>query len=1114
MANQTQHGDHNIKKEPTKWGFFAPRDGGLHERAVPQYPPKKQQKRMRIIRNFTDGIHQFLLQSLKVSNDSDVCERFTKFTLLHGPDRALRALLRQDTLWTEGDVADMEELHFWSEDQNMDEAMQVLRFDYIEKVKPVVERLDITDLFGLAGDGKTPGAVHPSGEGEDADSISGDFDFAGYSSANGQTVKQFFQKLRMNLGMEAGPLSKKAVGETKQNPLLYPSLQGLGDGIDGPVVPQPKGILKPKPTPGPIGTADDYRIPGACGLSPPSKPGAQSGDEKMVYEIRYIAPGEWEYTGRIIPSSKQKTEPTFTPNQNPVKKTSNKTDYEPKQPILSHLGKIAGTKVTKQEEVSEPAIYKAVDAVARSMENSNIPQDSPFSALTLVMTAAVIEGIKTAKEEKRKAKEEAMKSKEAKTEILKPTLDDLSVESFDYNITGTEPAGILGPRFRDTVFKNEETRISVMRGILQRVIDDPLTSTKTREEALRVMGKCDIPRLYEQMGQRASISVLEAMAKPVSMPETRYPRGHDSDSSDEDDDEEKDLISPPELGSVATFGPNLVKSLRASLGITEQDKYDVDKDGKSLKYYLPMLKSQITANKLNRECAFSLFLSVLGGDSEQDVRNRLGSGESFEHVWMHMQKMASERLSPEGAFREIQKICKDKPTNPEAAFTKIRNLRLRMYAHIKKPAIRKAQFERTVQEDMIRMMTLHYGMLYPLVMAQFKAKKDAHKITKKLKKQQGVPKEQIEDFNDVDVMMETICTNIKKTAGSMDGSGPKQVYIDEVTAGYHSPSSGPAPSSSGSTKSSQKNKKPGQQGQGGNQNQASQQMMMQQPMQQQQQMVPMQQAGMWQQQQQQPQNQQMQPQMQQQSKPMVTTSGQTKQLFEPYPDRSQEERERLARCIQALGPNRCILCGRSNHFARLCRVYQGQRASDHQCKHCEGFHEGNCQKLIYQDKLARGEIQPRNNNNNRNQQRNGGNGAYRRGGFNNQQQPQTQYVQMQQQPIQYVDANGQPIQVVHQQQPVVQQAAAGSFYQVPQPQAMQMMVPSNQMVSNNKAGAILGNGGVQTVPENAYMNTVSVAQPQQLQQMQQMQQVQMAPVSVSTTSPVTRAYTNTAPINQ
>jgi hypothetical protein len=480
---------------------------------------------------------------------------------------------------------------------------------------------------------------------------------------------------------------------------------------------------------------------------------------------------------------------------------------------------------------------------------------------------------------------------------------------------------------------------------------------------------------------------------------------------------------------------------------------------------------------------------------------------------MHMQKMASERLSPEGAFREIQKICKDKPVNPEAAFTKIRNLRLRMYAHIKKPAIRKAQFERTVQEDMIRMMTLHYGMLYPLVMAQFKAKKDAHKITKKLKRQQGIPKEQIEDFNDVDVMMETICTNIKKTAGSMDGSGPKQVYIDEVTVANHSSSPGPAPSSSGSSRSSQKNKKSGQQG--GNQNQAPQTtMMQQQPMQQQQQMMPAQQAGMWQQQQQ-PQYQQMQPQMQQQqSKPMVVTSGQNKQLFDAYPDR-QDERERLARCIQILGPNRCILCGRSNHFARLCRAYQGQRASDHQCSSCEGFHEGNCQKLIYQDKLARGEIQPRGNNN-RNQQRNGnGNGTYRRNGFNNQQQqqPQTQYVQVQQQPIQYVDANGQPIQIVQQQQPMVQQATASNFYQVPQPQAMQMVAQGNQMANNNKAGAILGNSGVQAVPENAYMNMVSVAQPQQMQQMQQMQQAQIATATMSP-SPVTRAYTNTAPSNQ
>jgi DNA transposition AAA+ family ATPase len=112
-----------------------------------------------------------------------------------------------------------------------------------------------------------------------------------------------------------------------------------------------------------------------------------------------------------------------------------------------------------------------------------------------------------------------------------------------------------------------------------------------------------------------------------------------------------------------------------------------------------------------------------------------------------------------------------------------------------------------------------------------------------------------------------------------------------------------------------------------------------------------------------------------------------------------------------------------------------------------------------------------------------------------------------------VDANGQPIQIVQQQQPMVQQATASNFYQVPQPQAMQMVAQGNQMANNNKAGAILGNSGVQAVPENAYMNMVSVAQPQQMQQMQQMQQAQIATATMSP-SPATRAYTNTAPSNQ
>jgi len=1075
-----------IKKEQHQWGFFPPKKGGVLDKVEPIQPPTKAVKQMRIIENFTNGIQQFLLQCFKQAVPDVTGDKFTKLCLMYGPDRALRAMLRQDELWKGGDASDLDDLHFWTEDQNMDAAMQVLRYDYLERVRGVVQLVDITGLYEPAVDDQQPPSPTPTitpveadqpeggDKGEVPDEISRHF------KMDGKTAKQYFDDLRKFMKVDSPVPAGTAM------PTLHPSLQGLGFLDHKPTVPQPKGILK-QPGQGGI----DYSNP-----QPSTSSASQATSEKMVYEVRYLAPGEWEYTGRIIPISKQKPEPV-SPTMYQATKTPSKTEFPPKKPILSHLGQIAGTKVAKPTETVEPAIYKAVDAVARTMGDANIPADNPFSALTMVMTAAVIEGIKTAKEEKKKAKEDKSKKEGVKFEVLKPTLDDLSIDSFDYNINGANPESILGPRFKNTVFKNEETRFAVMRGILQRVIDDPITPRKTKEEALQIMGQCDIPRMFDQMNKRASISVLEAMSKPVAVPETKYPRHDNSDSSDEDEDEDRDLISPPTLGTNDNFGPHLVKSLRASLGINEQDKYDVEKEGKSLKYYLPMLKSQITANHLNRECAFSLFLSVLGGDSEQDVRNRLSSGESFEHVWMHMQKMASERLSQEGAFREIQKICKEKPANPEAAFTKIRNLRLRMYAHIKKPAIRKAQFERTVQEDMIRMMTLHYSMLYPLVMAQFKAKKDAHRMTRKLKKQQGVPKEQIEEFNDIDVLMEIICTNIKKTAGSMDGSGPRQAYIDEVSVTAQPGTS--SNQSVGSSRSSQKSSK--KQGQGGSpRNQGQQQ-------QQQQQMpVVQQQQQLYQPQQQMQQQQmvQMQQQPQQQMQPMVTTSNATKQLFDAYPERTANEREQMAKYIQALGENRCILCGRPGHYAKFCKAYAGQRAGDIQCQSCEGFHTGGCMKQLlqakYQEMVAAGQVAPRGNGNGR-QNRNG----FRRQNNNQygQQQQQNFYPQqqqmMQQQPVQYVTTGQQPMMAMPQQQ------VATTYYHVPQPQNVQM-VPQGQAMNNNnmKVGAVLGNNGTQAVPENAVMN-VMTAVPQQVQQ------VQMNTTSAQGSPSM--AYTYEAPVN-
>ncbi len=136
-----------LKQERYQWGFFPPKEDGVHSQAVPIPPPTKATKQMRIIKDFTDGIQQFLMQNFDKTVSVIASDKFTKLCLLHGPDRALRAMFRQDELWTRGDVSDMEDLHFWTEDENMDAAIQVLRYDYLEKVHGVVQLVDITALY-------------------------------------------------------------------------------------------------------------------------------------------------------------------------------------------------------------------------------------------------------------------------------------------------------------------------------------------------------------------------------------------------------------------------------------------------------------------------------------------------------------------------------------------------------------------------------------------------------------------------------------------------------------------------------------------------------------------------------------------------------------------------------------------------------------------------------------------------------------------------------------------------------------------------------------------------------------------------------------------------------
>jgi len=56
----------------------------------------------------------------------------------------------------------------------------------------------------------------------------------------------------------------------------------------------------------------------------------------------------------------------------------------------------------------------------------------------------------------------------------------------------------LGTKFATTFFPNLGSKIETRNAILQRVVNDPDTSDKTRSLSLDELGKIDYPKLYEE----------------------------------------------------------------------------------------------------------------------------------------------------------------------------------------------------------------------------------------------------------------------------------------------------------------------------------------------------------------------------------------------------------------------------------------------------------------------------------------------------------------------------------------------------------------------------------------------------------------------------------------
>ena len=354
---------------------------------------------------------------------------------------------------------------------------------------------------------------------------------------------------------------------------------------------------------------------------------------------------------------------------------------------------------------------------------------------------------------------------EFEIERINHDLQDLSLHSFDFNIDGITPEDILGPRFMNTVFADDVSRMETMRAILQYVVNHPGCRFPTKGIILNMLGQFDIPR-----NQQASIalSTLRTMGA-ISSP---YNPGLDEDT----------LIEPPVLGTKSSYGTHLSKGVFGSLGLSPDDKFCLENpDTKPLNLYLPSLKRIIESEQLSSDSAFTLLLSVLKGDCFDEVHSHLRDGtRTFAEIWISLQKTCGRVPHTGGLEKSLQEIFSRAPACVPAALARIQNIRTKMFAQVPNKNLRQMKISDAVYADYRRLIR-HYLPLesVPIDMA-FRARKTAHNEEVRLQMLQGIPTEEIKPFNEAQVYKEIICGHLASEAGS---SPFPQVILQGPTSG-------------------------------------------------------------------------------------------------------------------------------------------------------------------------------------------------------------------------------------------------------------------------------------------------------------------------------------------
>jgi hypothetical protein len=439
-----------------------------------------------------------------------------------------------------------------------------------------------------------------------------------------------------------------------------------------------------------LSDSDQDYVNACIQMTPPSRPRA-TGKSENVHQSR--------------PQSRQRFSDTvqrniYTPESdiasNEDSDSAISDPFQPKVPLHQQSttgthGKFFGDRISSAGRVydsSRSRIRKPprksgfINNIAQDL--SNLELDDQQRAAVLGTSLGIAHSINAFTKEGQRQQRDTIKVLPAPPDDI-----DLRVDSFDYNRDGTTAEEILGRRFSRLSFPSEAARLSTLRSIFSRVVDDPASSNVARHIALNQLGQFDHPKLTKQ-------EVEHYISRSISRLDTHL---------------DPEIIPPPILGDNALDGKTY-KTLQTRLGLGPSDRFSFDELNPGLlKNVLNNVSAVITNSGLREEEAYALLRRMTTGITYDTIQ--LAEFEQkipFSEYWLIIQKTQKRTSSARDHEKRLKQILNsDKVENLEKTLNEIMVCTFKIHENETDPAYRKLITQRECLKNLRTFIRRHYS---------------------------------------------------------------------------------------------------------------------------------------------------------------------------------------------------------------------------------------------------------------------------------------------------------------------------------------------------------------------------------------------------------------------